>query len=69
MEIAWIKFALFGQKELKKKLSFKNGHRDPVWEKEKTKDIASVQIATGGERRHAMCFGARSGIEPKTFGY
>ena len=30
-------------------------------EKKERKDLASFQIANGGERRHVMCVGARSG--------
>ncbi len=32
------------------------------------KDLASFQIANGGERRRVMRVGARSGIEPRTLG-
>ena len=32
------------------------------------KDIASFQIANGGERRHVMCVGARSGTNPGPLG-
>ena len=37
-------------------------------EKNERKDIASFQIANGGERRHVMCVGARSGSNPGPLG-
>ncbi len=33
------------------------------------KVIASFQIAKGGERRHVMCVGERSGLNPGPLGY
>ena len=35
---------------------------------QKRKDIASFQMANGGERRHVMCVGARSGSNPGPLG-
>jgi hypothetical protein len=32
--------------------------------KKEKKVIVSIQIAKGGERRHIMCFGERSGLNP-----
>ena len=37
-------------------------------EKKERKDLASFQIANGGERRHVMCVGARSGSNPGPLG-
>ena len=41
--------------------------RNTAAEKER-KEIASFQIANGGERRHVMCVGARSGSNPGPLG-
>ena len=43
---------------------FASAATDPV----KRKDLASFQIANGGERRHVMCVGARSGSNPGHLG-
>ena len=41
---------------------------DPSVTKTKGKDLASFQIANGGELRHVMCVGGEVGFEPRTFG-